>query len=94
MKQTIFTNIIEVLLKLYILAFCLPYYAVARDFLSSVENASNEVRQIIAVVGVLALDDCRGLFLLVKETWNGKIVCCYYRDGHLCSIFYYLHTFL
>ena len=55
MKQTIFKNIREVLLKLYVLTFCLPYYAVARDFLSSVENASNEVRQIIAVVGVLAL---------------------------------------
>ena len=54
MKQTI-KSIKEVLLRLYILTFCLPYYAVARDFLSSVENASNEVRQIIAVVGVLAL---------------------------------------
>ena len=54
MKQTI-KSIKEVLLRFYILAFCLPYYALARDFLSSVENASNEVRQIIAVVGVLAL---------------------------------------
>ena len=41
-------------------------------FLSSVENASNEVRQIIAVVGSLGSYDCWGLFLLVKETWNGK----------------------
>ena len=64
MKQTIFKSnardnflkgIREILLKLYFLILCLPYYAVARDFLSSVENASNEVRQIIAVVGVLAL---------------------------------------
>ena len=55
MKQTIFKNVREVLLKFYILILCLPYYAIARDFLSSVENASNEIRQIIAVVGVLAL---------------------------------------
>ena len=45
----------EVLLKFYLLIFCFPYFAVARDFLSSVEKASNEIRQIIAVVGVLAL---------------------------------------
>ena len=45
----------EVLLSLYLLILFLPYFAVARDFLSSVEKASNEIRQIIAVVGVLAL---------------------------------------
>ena len=45
----------EVLLRFYILTFFFPYLAIARDFLSSVENASNEIRQIISVVGVLAL---------------------------------------
>lgn len=40
---------------LYYLIFSLPYFALARDFLSSVENASDQIRQIIAVVGVLAL---------------------------------------
>ena len=40
-------------LSLFILSF--PLLAEARDFLSSVENASNQIRQIIAVVGVLAL---------------------------------------
>ncbi len=43
------------ILKLYYLALYLPYFAFARDFLSSVENASDQIRQIIAVVGVLAL---------------------------------------
>ena len=45
----------KLLLKAYLLTLCLPYFAIARDFLSSVENASNEIRQIISVVGVLAL---------------------------------------
>ena len=54
-KQNILNRIGEHLLTFYLFIFCLPYYAVARDFLSSVENASNEIRQIIAVVGVLAL---------------------------------------
>ena len=45
----------KVLLRVYLLILCLPYLAMARDFLSSVENASNEIRQIISVVGVLAL---------------------------------------
>ena len=39
----------------YIILLCFPYSAMARDFLSSVENASGQIRQIIAVVGVLAL---------------------------------------
>ena len=39
----------------YILVLLLPYSTLARDFLSSVENASSQIRQIIAVVGVLAL---------------------------------------
>ena len=43
----------ETLLTFYI--FILPCSALARDFLSSVENASGQIRQIIAVVGVLAL---------------------------------------
>ena len=43
----------ETLLTFYILI--LPCSALARDFLSSVENASGQIRQIIAVVGVLAL---------------------------------------
>ena len=42
-------------LKFYVFIWLFPYSALARDFLSSVENASNEIRQIIAVVGVLAL---------------------------------------
>ena len=44
---------IEETLCLLILSF--PALSFARDFLSSVENASNQIRQIIAVVGVLAL---------------------------------------
>ena len=59
MKQTIKDNFFKrargIFLTLYILILCLPYYALARDFLSSVENASSQIRQIIAVVGVLAL---------------------------------------
>ena len=45
----------EFLLKVYCLVLWFPYYAEAKDFLSSVENASNQIRQVIAVVGVLAL---------------------------------------
>ena len=45
----------ELLLTFYLFSLCLPYMALARDFLSSVENASSQIRQIIAVVGVLAL---------------------------------------
>ena len=55
MKNNFFKRVRDIVFKLYLLSLCLPYYAVARDFLSSVENASNEIRQIIAVVGVLAL---------------------------------------
>ena len=40
-------------ISLFILS--LPFSAEGRDFLSSVENASSQIRQIIAVVGVLAL---------------------------------------
>ena len=42
-------------LKASLLILCLPGVSLARDFLSSVENASNQIRQIITVVGVLAL---------------------------------------
>ena len=45
----------EVLLSLSLLILSFPLLVEARDFLSSVENASNQIRQIIAVVGVLAL---------------------------------------
>ena len=55
MKNNFLKRVRGIVFKLYLLTLCLPYYAVARDFLSSVENASNEIRQIIAVVGVLAL---------------------------------------
>ena len=55
MKNNFLKRVRDIVFKLYLFALCLPYYAVARDFLSSVENASNEIRQIIAVVGVLAL---------------------------------------
>ena len=55
MKNNYFKRVRGMVFKLYLLILCLPYYVVARDFLSSVENASNEIRQIIAVVGVLAL---------------------------------------
>ena len=37
------------------MAFFFSYFALGRDFLSSIENASSQIRQIIAVVGVLAL---------------------------------------
>ncbi|MCZ0933088.1 MAG: TrbC/VirB2 family protein [Oligoflexia bacterium] len=55
MKNNFFKKVRGIVFTLYLLTLSLPYYAVARDFLSSVENASNEIRQIIAVVGVLAL---------------------------------------
>lgn len=55
MKNNFFKRMREVFLNIHILILFLPYYAVARDFLSSVENASGQIRQIIAVVGVLAL---------------------------------------
>ena len=45
----------KLLLRIYLFTLCFPYSVVARDFLSSVENASSQIRQIIAVVGVLAL---------------------------------------
>ena len=54
-KNNFFKGIKEAFLKLYIFILFFPCYAVARDFLSSVENASGQIRQIIAVVGVLAL---------------------------------------
>lgn len=41
--------------QIYVLLFVIPYSVLGRDFLSSVESASDEIRQIIAVVGVLAL---------------------------------------
>ena len=40
---------------IYLFTLSLPYHALAKDFLSSVENASDQIRQIIAVVGVLSL---------------------------------------
>lgn len=55
MKNNFLKKVRGIVFTLYLLTLSLPYYAVARDFLSSVENASNEIRQIIAVVGVLAL---------------------------------------
>ena len=54
-KNNFFKSMRGIIFKLYLFTLCLPDSAVARDFLSSVENASNEIRQIIAVVGVLAL---------------------------------------
>ena len=53
--NTFFKVMKEVLLMTSFFILCLPCVALARDFLSSVENASNQIRQIIAVVGVLAL---------------------------------------
>ena len=66
MKQTIlqkgrknffssFERLKEILLTVSLFILALPCSAFARDFLASVENASNQIRQIIAVVGVLAL---------------------------------------
>ena len=55
MKQQIKQIIKPLILRIFLLVLCLPYFVLARDFLSSVENASDEIRQIIAVVGVLAL---------------------------------------
>ena len=54
-KNSFFKRMREIFLNIHILILFLPGYAVARDFLSSVENASGQIRQIIAVVGVLAL---------------------------------------
>ena len=54
-KNSLFKGIRDIVFKFYIFTLCLPDSAMSRDFLSSVENASNEIRQIIAVVGVLAL---------------------------------------
>ena len=54
-KNKFFKNMKEAFLSLYVFILLLPSSAMARDFLSSVENASQQIRQIIAVVGVLAL---------------------------------------
>lgn len=54
-KSNFFKSMREGVLSLYVFILLLPCSAVARDFLSSVENASSQIRQIIAVVGVLAL---------------------------------------
>ena len=55
-KEPVFFKVIkEAFLMTSFFILCLPYIALARDFLSSVENASNQIRQIITVVGVLAL---------------------------------------
>ena len=50
-----FKNIKTLVFNFCIFILCFPYISLARDFLSSVENASNQIRQIITVVGVLAL---------------------------------------
>ena len=55
LKNKMLKGLREIFFNLCILILFLPCYAVARDFLSSVENASGQIRQIIAVVGVLAL---------------------------------------
>ena len=57
-KEDLFYFLKEVegaFLKAYLFVLCLPGVSLARDFLSSVENASSQIRQIITVVGVLAL---------------------------------------
>ena len=55
-KENTFLKVIrEFFLITSFFILCLPCIALARDFLSSVENASNQIRQIITVVGVLAL---------------------------------------
>ena len=53
--RTHFKGIELIFLSFYISILCFPYFSLARDFLSSVENASNQIRQIITIVGVLAL---------------------------------------
>ena len=59
MKQIIFKSrmerVKEILFTVSFIILFLPSLTFARDFLSSVENASSQIRQIIAVVGVLAL---------------------------------------
>ena len=66
MKQTTVFNLLnkakkqlhsmrKILLSFSLLILSFSFLAEARDFLSSVENASSQIRQIIAVVGVLAL---------------------------------------
>ena len=54
-KNNFLKRIREDSLSLYVFILLLPCSAMARDFLSSVENASQQIRQVIAVVGVLAL---------------------------------------
>ena len=54
-KNNFFKRMREAVLSLYVFSLLLPCSALARDFLSSVENASQQIRQVIAVVGVLAL---------------------------------------
>ena len=93
-KNIFFKSMRELFIIFYIFILFLPCFAVARDFLSSVENASGQIRQIIAVVGVLALNGCRGLLLLVKEAWNGKTISRHYRDCGFCRRFNYLYAFL
>ena len=54
-KQSWIFRMREILFPLSLFILSLSFSAEGRDFLSSVENASNQIRQIIAVVGVLAL---------------------------------------
>ena len=84
----------EFLLKAYLLILCLPYLAMARDFLSSVENASNEIRQIIAVVWSVGFNGCGSVFLLVKETWDRKVILSYYWNGGFCDSLNSFHSLL
>ena len=55
LKNHFLKSLKEAFFKLYAFILFLPSFALARDFLSSIENASQQIRQIIAVVGVLAL---------------------------------------
>ncbi len=68
MKNNFLKKVRGIVFTLYLLTLSLPYYAVARDFLSSVERASNEARQIIAVIGVLAL-----MIAGVSFYWSKKV---------------------
>lgn len=54
-KSNLFKNIRERAFNLYVFILLLPCVALARDFLASMENASSQIKQIITVVGVLAL---------------------------------------
>ena len=81
-------------LKAYLFILCLPGFVLARDFLASVENASSQIRQIIAVVGVLALMGAGVCFYWSKKLGMEKLSAALIGTVIFCRRFNYFYTFL